>query len=666
MAEQTADKVVKFTDATHFDVTKDYTLDELIKALSSGNAKMWPVDTMWAIGQAMAILRQANLPTERILAQIGQVGDFATNLGSETQTITPALKSIGYVYFQTGELLPHDTAEYETTDFIEISAGVTKVITSFQFNTAGTAGWAIYDADKKFIRGGQTAVISDVQVNERYIRLTDFDASQAHENRDVNFIYRLGEIRDLVAGSVTQSLGDFTQNAYINSDSGAVNIFSESVGASQKIRIPDNTISISTTAQTYPFGPAGWAMYDDRQVYVTGGKLSKINVIPENALYIAFTNVGGGSSTVTFNFDHHNGDATDTANLARKIITVNPSLSRAWVGKDGQSGRMNNDEYFASNYLIIPKNTSLIKLNCRYNPAVNGAGGWQIVDSSGAYVRWGQTNYIEVQPGDFAIAVTDWDSNGKHDGITVSYTIGALSENTDSPLAGKKIAFLGDSITYGFDPTQQAPRLAHPWASQVADKLGMVLTNYGVNSATVVPVEPIAKRPTPMIEKYDEMDADEDFVIVMGGINDAYNMVPLGKMTDRDDTTFYGGLHMLYKALAQKYPAKDGRHVLVMTYPRYDMLPAIRDDATFDEFMAATREVAGYYALPVIDMYDELGISPYSDDAGEYWIKMVNNTPTNGLHNPHPTQLGANVIGEFIAQYLAGHYGLSNDTSAIS
>lgn len=53
MAEQTADKVVKFTDATHFDVNKDYTLDELIKALSSGNAKMWPADTMWAIGQAI-------------------------------------------------------------------------------------------------------------------------------------------------------------------------------------------------------------------------------------------------------------------------------------------------------------------------------------------------------------------------------------------------------------------------------------------------------------------------------------------------------------------------------------------------------------------------------------------------------------------------------------
>lgn len=88
MAEQTADKVVKFTDATHFDVTKDYTLDELIKAIGGPNAKMYPADTFWAMNQVTSKLKElfdaANLPNAK-LGTINVADDRAIEI---SKTIT--------------------------------------------------------------------------------------------------------------------------------------------------------------------------------------------------------------------------------------------------------------------------------------------------------------------------------------------------------------------------------------------------------------------------------------------------------------------------------------------------------------------------------------------------------------------------------------------------
>ncbi|WP_285298924.1 SGNH/GDSL hydrolase family protein [Lactiplantibacillus plantarum] len=268
------------------------------------------------------------------------------------------------------------------------------------------------------------------------------------------------------------------------------------------------------------------------------------------------------------------------------------------------------------------------------------------------FIRGGQTNNIIIQPNDFAISFTNYDSSETHAGIKLVCTIGS----DDNPFEGKSFGFLGDSITHGLDPDNSTHDhttvLPHPWANQVADALGANMINYGVNSATVVPV---ANHPTPLIEKYKEMSPDLDYVIVMGGINDAFNQIPLGKMEDRDSSTFYGGLHILYKALAQKYKRKDGKHVIVMTYPRYDALHTVRDDVTFDQFVQAMRDVAGYYSIPILDLYNNCEISPFSDDEFEYWIEN-NASNHDGLHNPHPRQSAADIIADTMCRYLKSSY----------
>ena len=63
--------------------------------------------------------------------------------------------------------------------------------------------------------------------------------------------------------------------------------------------------------------------------------------------------------------------------------------------------------------------------------------------------------------------------------------------------------------------------------------------------------------------RVEKMDPDADVIVVFGGTNDfGHGDVPLGTIADRDNTTFYGALHVLYRQLWEKYPTAT---IVVMT-----------------------------------------------------------------------------------------------------
>ncbi len=120
-------------------------------------------------------------------------------------------------------------------------------------------------------------------------------------------------------------------------------------------------------------------------------------------------------------------------------------------------------------------------------------------------------------------------------------------------LTGKKINFLGDSITYGVGASAVDKR----YTDIISQKTGAICRNYGVSGTRIA----IQKTPseTPQADLYfggrvEAMDCDADIVIIFGGTNDfGHGDAPLGKMSDRTAETFYGALHILYKSLIEKY-----------------------------------------------------------------------------------------------------------------
>ena len=128
-------------------------------------------------------------------------------------------------------------------------------------------------------------------------------------------------------------------------------------------------------------------------------------------------------------------------------------------------------------------------------------------------------------------------------------------------LAGKKIAFLGDSITEGCGTSS----LEHTFWNVLGQKTGAQVFGYGIGGTRIapqrVPSDPRADQD--FISRVDGMIPDADVVVVFGGTNDfGHGDAPFGTRGDQTSETFCGALHVLFTKLYERYPAAQ---LVVMT-----------------------------------------------------------------------------------------------------
>ncbi len=180
-------------------------------------------------------------------------------------------------------------------------------------------------------------------------------------------------------------------------------------------------------------------------------------------------------------------------------------------------------------------------------------------------------------------------------------------------LKGKKIAFLGDSITEG---SGVAHRENIYW-NRIAERTGAQCFGYGIGGTRIAhqktPTNP--RHDSDFCSRVDTMIPDADIVVVFGGTNDfGHGDAPFGTMTDRDNTTFYGALHTLYRKLFERYPEAQ----LVVMTPTHRLGEengdwnelGVRRPGNLADYVAIIREVAAYYAIPVLDLWNVSGIQP--------------------------------------------------------
>ena len=212
-------------------------------------------------------------------------------------------------------------------------------------------------------------------------------------------------------------------------------------------------------------------------------------------------------------------------------------------------------------------------------------------------------------------------------------------------LNGKKIAFLGDSITEGAG-------VACPenifW-NRIARQTGAQCFGYGIGGTR------IAKQTVPTDERWDQyfasrvdsMIPDADIVVVFGGTNDfGHGDAPFGSMTDRTDKTFYGALHVLYRKLFERYPHAQ----LVVMTPTHRLSEEDRDwnelgirrVGILADYVEAIRQVAEYYSIPVLDLWRVSGIQPKVDILKEKYMP-------DGLH---PNDAGHELIANKLIGFL--------------
>ena len=153
--------------------------------------------------------------------------------------------------------------------------------------------------------------------------------------------------------------------------------------------------------------------------------------------------------------------------------------------------------------------------------------------------------------------------------------------NALKPTKKLKWGQIGDSIT------RASNYMPDGYINVVAKELNLEKYNYGIDGSS------IHDGFEPMYLRYTSMASDLDIITVAGGTNDS--SATIGTMADRTGATLYGACHILFSGLINKYP-----NACIGV-----ILPTPRDLESMDklkEKAKAIKEVAEYYALPVLDL----------------------------------------------------------------
>lgn len=214
-----------------------------------------------------------------------------------------------------------------------------------------------------------------------------------------------------------------------------------------------------------------------------------------------------------------------------------------------------------------------------------------------------------------------------------------------NPLYGKNALFVGDSITHatqdaggsGFNTTGKTG-----WAIRIAAANGMKYMNGGVSGASLSTVRG-TNRILNQLETYKANDYD--FVVIHGGVNDAWDNVAIGSVSSSydpatfDASTYAGGLEeAIYTAI--KY---------------YGDKATIFHLINFESPMHAKACDSGKYFEVGKKICEKWGI-PYFDMAGNKEISNALDIYTSGgayvTDNIHPQPIGYDVLYPYIQDFM--------------
>ncbi|MDD5864330.1 MAG: SGNH/GDSL hydrolase family protein [Firmicutes bacterium] len=211
-------------------------------------------------------------------------------------------------------------------------------------------------------------------------------------------------------------------------------------------------------------------------------------------------------------------------------------------------------------------------------------------------------------------------------------------------LTGKKINFLGDSITEGCCAT--SPEKGYVEVMKRKYRLAQT-RNYGISGTRIARQRIPSQEPSfdqDYGSRFDKMDPDADIIIVFGGTNDfGHGDAPMGCETDRTPDTFYGACHYLFSGLIARFPTAE---IVVLTplHRAEEKIPKPDGGWILCDYVRVIRETAAAYGLPVLDLFETSAIR---GDDPETAARLT----ADGLH---PNDLGHEILAGEIGEFLRG------------
>lgn len=214
-----------------------------------------------------------------------------------------------------------------------------------------------------------------------------------------------------------------------------------------------------------------------------------------------------------------------------------------------------------------------------------------------------------------------------------------------SPLYEKKILFVGDSITRAADD--------YGWAGRVQDQYGATTTKAGVDGAAVSDVRQ-PNRVMAQLEK--QKDEAYDYVILHGGVNDAWDSAPVGTVSasfnkeDFDVSTFAGGLEELICYTKEHFDSAKIGYIINYSRPIV-LVSSLRD---MSAYFTVAKQVCEKWGVSCLDLY--FGSTEVNGKQMAY-SKDVLLTNTNTYFvapcDIHLSAEGYDVISPYIGKWIA-------------
>ena len=203
-------------------------------------------------------------------------------------------------------------------------------------------------------------------------------------------------------------------------------------------------------------------------------------------------------------------------------------------------------------------------------------------------------------------------------------------------LKEKSALFLGDSISAA---AHDSAKLA--WAGRIAKNTGLIATNNSVGGASVSTARPH----TIMDQLMRTTNKDFDYVLLHGGVNDAWENAKVGSISEEydplffDEDTYAGGLETLFYNAILFYGDQAAIGYLINFKAPACQHGTIRDMSAYN---AVAKKICEKWGVTYLDMYDHEEIT----------AKMEFTTTKNTRDYIHPNDGGYEVITPYIEKYM--------------
>ena len=233
-------------------------------------------------------------------------------------------------------------------------------------------------------------------------------------------------------------------------------------------------------------------------------------------------------------------------------------------------------------------------------------------------------------------------------------TVTATDKTPDSQWQGKRVAFLGDSMT---DPHRVGTTCVY-W-EYLGELLGIQPFVYGINGHQWDGIYGQA------VKLNEEKGTNVDAILIFAGTNDYNQGIPIGKFFSEstkltnvngnqvtrkyrtpilNDSTFCGRINKVMSYLKNNFPQQQ---IIIMTpihrgFARFgannvqpDENYANGEGLYIDAYVDGLKQAASYWAVPLIDLYSTSGLFPLADAQVSYF------------HNKDKDLLHPNALGDY-------------------